>query len=44
MRLPVQRRTAEANFAYLPPNVEFALDADEPKFVAMLLDILGRTA
>jgi hypothetical protein len=24
--------------------VAFALDADEPKFVAMLLDILGRTA
>ena len=23
---------------------QFALDADEPKFVAMLLDILGRTA
>jgi len=38
------RTPAEANFAYLPPNVEFALDADEPKFVAMLLDILGRTA
>jgi inosine-uridine nucleoside N-ribohydrolase len=27
-----------------PPNVHFATDADEPKFVAMLLDILGRTA
>ena len=27
-----------------PANVDFALDADEPKFVAMLLDILGRTA
>ena len=38
------RTPAEANFAFLPPNVEFALDADEPKFVAMLLDILGRTA
>ena len=45
VRLPVRGRTpAEANFAYLPPNVEFALDADEPKFVAMLTDILGRTA
>ena len=38
------RTPAEANFAYLPPNVEFALDADEPKFVAMLTEILGRTA
>jgi len=27
-----------------PANVEFAMDADEPKFVAMLLEILGRTA
>jgi len=27
-----------------PANVNFAMDADEPKFVAMLLDILGRTA
>jgi inosine-uridine nucleoside N-ribohydrolase len=27
-----------------PANVQFAMDADEPKFVAMLLDILGRTA
>ena len=26
-----------------PANVHFAMDADEPKFVAMLLDILGRT-
>jgi inosine-uridine nucleoside N-ribohydrolase len=26
------------------PNVHFAIDADEPKFVRMLLDILGRTA
>jgi len=26
-----------------PANVDFAMDADEPKFVAMLLDILGRT-
>ena len=25
------------------PNVHFAMDADEPKFVAMLMDILGRT-
>jgi inosine-uridine nucleoside N-ribohydrolase len=25
------------------PNVHFALDADEPKFVRMLMDILGRT-
>lgn len=25
------------------PNVHFAVDADEPKFVRMLLDILGRT-
>ena len=38
------RTPAEANFAFLPPNVEFALDADEPKFVGMLLDILGCTA
>ena len=37
-------RRRRRNFAFLPPNVEFALDADEPKFVAMLLDILGRTA
>ena len=27
-----------------PANVHFAIDADEPKFVHMLLDILGRTA
>ena len=27
-----------------PANVSFAMDADEPKFVSMLLDILGRTA
>jgi len=27
-----------------PANVNFAMDADEPKFVAMLLEILGRTA
>ena len=27
-----------------PANVHFATDADEPKFVGMLLDILGRTA
>ncbi len=27
-----------------PANVQFAMDADEPRFVAMLLDILGRTA
>jgi inosine-uridine nucleoside N-ribohydrolase len=27
-----------------PANVEFAVDADEPKFVRMLLEILGRTA
>jgi inosine-uridine nucleoside N-ribohydrolase len=27
-----------------PANVEFAMDADEPKFVGMLLEILGRTA
>jgi inosine-uridine nucleoside N-ribohydrolase len=27
-----------------PANVHFAVDADEPKFVRMLLDILGRTA
>ena len=26
-----------------PANVHFAMDADEPKFVAMLLEILGRT-
>ncbi len=26
-----------------PANVHFAMDADEPKFVRMLLDILGRT-
>ena len=25
-------------------NVHFAMDADEPKFVSMLMDILGRTA
>jgi inosine-uridine nucleoside N-ribohydrolase len=25
-----------------PPNVHFALDADEPKFVRMLMEILGR--
>jgi inosine-uridine nucleoside N-ribohydrolase len=27
-----------------PANVHFAVDADEPKFIRMLLDILGRTA
>ena len=27
-----------------PANVDFATDADEPKFVGMLLDLLGRTA
>jgi inosine-uridine nucleoside N-ribohydrolase len=27
-----------------PANVNFAMDADEPKFVSMLMDILGRTA
>jgi len=27
-----------------PANVEFATDADEPRFVAMLVEILGRTA
>ena len=27
-----------------PANVHFAMDADEPKFVRMLMDILGRTA
>lgn len=27
-----------------PANVEFAMDADEPKFVRMLLEILGRVA
>jgi inosine-uridine nucleoside N-ribohydrolase len=27
-----------------PANVHFAMDADEPKFVAMLMEILGRTA
>jgi len=27
-----------------PANVSFAMDADEPKFVRMLKDILGRTA
>ncbi|MCL4158628.1 UNVERIFIED_CONTAM: hypothetical protein GTU68_038850 [Idotea baltica] len=29
---------------YKPANVHFATDADEPKFVQMLTDILGRTA
>ena len=28
----------------MPANVHFAMDADEPKFVAMLTEILGRTA
>ncbi|HTK45266.1 MAG TPA: nucleoside hydrolase, partial [Patescibacteria group bacterium] len=27
-----------------PANVDFAMDADEPRFVRMLLEILGRTA
>ena len=27
-----------------PANVHFAMDADEPKFVRMLMDILGRVA
>jgi inosine-uridine nucleoside N-ribohydrolase len=27
-----------------PANVHFAMDADEPKFVQMLMEILGRTA
>ena len=34
----------EGNFAFEPPNVQFATDADEPKFVRMLTEILGRTA
>ena len=34
----------ERNFAFEAPNVQFAMDADEPKFVAMLTAILGRTA
>jgi inosine-uridine nucleoside N-ribohydrolase len=38
------RTPAEANFAYKTPNVHFALDADEPRFVRMLTEILGRTA
>jgi inosine-uridine nucleoside N-ribohydrolase len=27
-----------------PANVHFAMEADEPRFVAMLMEILGRTA
>ena len=27
-----------------PANVQFAMDADEPKFVRMLTEVLGRTA
>jgi inosine-uridine nucleoside N-ribohydrolase len=27
-----------------PPNVHFAMDADEPKFIRMLMETLGRTA
>jgi inosine-uridine nucleoside N-ribohydrolase len=38
------RTPDEANFAYSAPNVHFALDADEAKFVRMLTEILGRTA
>jgi inosine-uridine nucleoside N-ribohydrolase len=38
------RKPSEANFAYEAANVSFALDADEPKFVRMLTEILGRTA
>jgi inosine-uridine nucleoside N-ribohydrolase len=30
--------------SHRPPNVHFAMDADEPRFVGMLLDILGRRA
>ena len=34
----------DQNFAHERPNVHFAVDADEPKFNAMLADILGRRA
>ena len=34
----------ERNFRSSNRNVEFAMDADEPKFVRMLTEILGRTA
>ena len=37
VRLPVPRAESRA-------NVQFAMDADEPKFVRMLKEILGRTA
>jgi len=30
--------------SHRPANVQFAMDADEPKFVRMLTEILGRTA
>ena len=43
--LSVGRTVCDFRFrGHRPANVHFAMDADEPKFVAMLLDILGRTA
>lgn len=43
--LSVGRTVCDFRFrSGLPANVHFAMDADEPKFVRMLLDILGRTA
>ena len=43
--LSLGRTVCDFRFRSLKPaNVNFAMDADEPKFVAMLLDILGRTA
>jgi inosine-uridine nucleoside N-ribohydrolase len=43
--LSVGRTVCDFKFrGHKPANVEFAMDADEPKFVRMLLEILGRTA
>ena len=43
--IPVGRTVCDFRFrSGRPANVHFAMDADEPKFVRMLLDILGRTA
>jgi len=43
--LSVGRTVCDFRFrGHKPANVEFAMDADEPRFVAMLLEILGRSA
>jgi inosine-uridine nucleoside N-ribohydrolase len=43
--LSVGRTVCDFRFrSHRPANVHFAMDADEPKFVRMLVEILGRTA